>query len=201
MTKMRKNPSRQKVLQAASLLFYQNGFHGTSVRDIAEEASVNVSLISYYFKSKQGLFEYAVTQYYETYLNNLETALKKNESFSSLDRLKDLVSTILAYKQDNLLLSCTIHRELSLNSIFVNEMTVTYIAKENHYISSLLFTLLNEQHMKDKQFYLMQLKGMLITPYILHSEWKYQVIGEDSHHLFVEKYVEMTNHWLDFIAR
>jgi len=46
--------SKQKVIEAASMLFFQKGFHGTTVRDIADKASVNVSLISYYFKGKQG---------------------------------------------------------------------------------------------------------------------------------------------------
>lgn len=89
--KINPNPSKQKVIDAASLLFFQNGFHGTSVRDIAEKASVNVSLISYYFKSKQGLLEYAVTQYYEAYLKIMEETLEQTKSESSLEMLKGLV--------------------------------------------------------------------------------------------------------------
>ena len=45
---MKNNPTKQKVVDAASFLFFQKGFHGTSVRDIAGKASVNVSLISYF---------------------------------------------------------------------------------------------------------------------------------------------------------
>lgn len=193
------NHSKQKVIDAASLHFFQKGFHGTSVRDIADEASVNVSLISYYFKSKQGLLEYAITQYYETYLRELEEVIQQTESLSHIEQLKKLIVTIIQYKQDHLQLSCTIHRELSLDSIFVREMTVTYLAKENHYISTLFFNILKKEYVLDKEYLLMQLKGMLITPYVLHNEWKYQVIGNHSHQRFVEKYAQKINAWLEFI--
>src|SRR5699024_9619793 len=132
---MKKSPTKQKVIDAASSLFFQNGFHGTSVRDIADKAAVNVSLISYYFKSKQGLLEYAVTQYYEAYLDMIETSLAENNTLPPLDKMKHLIGVIIQYTQNNYLLSCFIHRELSLDSVFVREMTVTYLAKENYVIS------------------------------------------------------------------
>lgn len=45
------------IIKAAETLFAQHGYEGTSVRDIAREAGVNVAMISYYFKSKEGLLE------------------------------------------------------------------------------------------------------------------------------------------------
>jgi len=198
---LKKNPqSKQKVIDAASLLFFQNGFHGTSVRDIADSAEVNVSLISYYFKGKQGLLEYAVTKYYEAYFEEIDEKVLANESLSKHEQLKQLVAVIIEYKQSHLQLSCTIHREMSLDSVFVREMLVTYLAKESHYLSQLLFPLLIDQSTEEKQLLLMQLKGMLMTPYLLHNEWKYQVVGYHSHQLFVKRYVKKIHEWLDFVA-
>lgn len=197
---MKKNPTKQRVIDAASSLFFQKGFHGTSVRDIAEKATVNVSLISYYFKSKQGLLEYAVTNYYEEYLKTLEEALERMDSLSPIEKMNDLIFTIIHYKQTNHQLTCFIQRELSLDSVFVREMAVTYLAKENYYIRQTFFEALNGRvHGDAGQYLLLQLKGMLITPYILHSEWKDQVIGEYSHQIFVRKYVNTIQQWLDFI--
>lgn len=195
------NHSKQKVIDAATSLFFQKGFHGTSVRDIAESASVNVSLISYYFKSKQGLLEYALIEYYETYLQDIEQTIELNKSLSTLEQFKKLIFTIIQYKQDNLQLSCIIHRELSLQSVFVKEMTVTYLAKENHLLRTLLFDILKKEYATDKEYLFMQLKGMLITPYILHHEWKYHVIGNHSHQIFVEKYVKTIYNWLEFVKQ
>ncbi|MBP1947816.1 forespore capture DNA-binding protein RefZ [Virgibacillus litoralis] len=199
---MKKNPTKQKVVDAASILFFQNGFHGTSVRDIADKATVNVSLISYYFNSKQGLLEHAVTQYYEAYLKAIETAMLNNESISPLERLKKMIEAIIHYKQSNHQFSCFIHRELSLDSVFVREMTVTYLAKENYFISNSFYAIFPKQKKNnlDSQFLLMQLKGMLITPYILQNEWKNQVVGTDSHNQFAKNYIRTIENWLDYVV-
>lgn len=45
-----------KLLQTAAHLFAQNGFSGTSVRQIVEEADVNIAAINYHFGDKRGLY-------------------------------------------------------------------------------------------------------------------------------------------------
>ncbi|MBT2600802.1 MULTISPECIES: forespore capture DNA-binding protein RefZ [Oceanobacillus] len=197
---MKNNLTKQKVVDAASSLFFQKGFHGTSVRDIADKAAVNVSLISYYFNGKQGLLEYAVTAYYEAYLQSVESALEEVAPLSPKEQLHQLIFTIIHYKQSYHQLTCFIQRELSLDSVFVREMAVTYLAKENYYIQKTFYDALsNKMHPDEKTYLLMQLKGMLITPYILHSEWKDQIIGEYSHQQFIKKYVRTIQKWLDFV--
>jgi AcrR family transcriptional regulator len=49
--------TRGLLLRAARSRFARNGYAATTVRDIADEAGVNVALISRYFASKEGLFE------------------------------------------------------------------------------------------------------------------------------------------------
>src|SRR5690625_1208322 len=139
---MKINPTKQKVVDAATLLFFQKGFHGTSVRDIAERAMVNVSLISYYFNSKQGLLEYAVTNYYEMYLQTMETALQENDTSNHLESIKKVIYAMIDYKTEHFHLTSFINRELSLDSTFVREMTVTYLAKENHLLGELFLPIL-----------------------------------------------------------
>ena len=53
--------TRQALLAAARHRFATNGYAATTVRDIADEAGVNVALISRYFTSKEGLFEACLT--------------------------------------------------------------------------------------------------------------------------------------------
>lgn len=61
----KKNQSKQKLLDAAFDLFAQNGFHGTSLRDISAQSGVNVALVSRYFSSKQGLYQACFASIYE----------------------------------------------------------------------------------------------------------------------------------------
>lgn len=54
--------SRARLLDAALRLFAEQGFAKTSIRQIAEAASVNTALISYYFGDKKGLYNAAYTE-------------------------------------------------------------------------------------------------------------------------------------------
>ncbi|MCS4301270.1 MULTISPECIES: TetR/AcrR family transcriptional regulator [Chryseobacterium] len=47
----------ENILFAAEKLFAEKGFEGTSTREIAKAANVNISMISYYFGSKEKLYE------------------------------------------------------------------------------------------------------------------------------------------------
>ena len=48
--------TRSKILDVAQKLFAKKGFDGTSVREIAKEADVNVAAINYHFKHKSALY-------------------------------------------------------------------------------------------------------------------------------------------------
>jgi TetR/AcrR family transcriptional regulator, regulator of cefoperazone and chloramphenicol sensitivity len=54
--------SRENILLVALRLFANQGLERTTVRQIAKEAQVNVSAISYYFGDKNGLYRAAFTE-------------------------------------------------------------------------------------------------------------------------------------------
>lgn len=54
---MEYNEKQIQIIETAEKLFADKGFDGTSVRDIADEAGINVAMISYYFGSKEKLME------------------------------------------------------------------------------------------------------------------------------------------------
>jgi len=61
-------------MEAAERLFADKGFAGTSVRDIADAAGVNLAMISYYFGSKEKLMEAMFQhrgQYFKIQLQNI----------------------------------------------------------------------------------------------------------------------------------
>ncbi|MFF3733573.1 TetR/AcrR family transcriptional regulator [Streptomyces sp. NPDC002476] len=49
--------TRALLLESARRRFAHDGYAATTVRDIADDAGVNVALINRYFRSKEGLFE------------------------------------------------------------------------------------------------------------------------------------------------
>ena len=49
--------SIEQILDAAEYLFSRNGLHGVTLRDVAKRVDVHTTLVNYYFKDKQSLFE------------------------------------------------------------------------------------------------------------------------------------------------
>lgn len=48
--------TKNKILEVARVLFANHGFDGTSIRDIAKAADVNVASVNYHFSNKEKLF-------------------------------------------------------------------------------------------------------------------------------------------------
>ena len=49
--------TEEKIKEVARKLFIEKGFKHTTIREIAKEAEVNISLMNYYFRSKDKLFQ------------------------------------------------------------------------------------------------------------------------------------------------
>lgn len=52
--------TREKILKVASSEFSQNGYRGTTIRQICRKASINVALINYHFGGKKRLYKEVV---------------------------------------------------------------------------------------------------------------------------------------------
>lgn len=57
-----RNDSRNKIIEAATILFSEKGFHAVSVKEICQRARVNISAISYHFGGKEGLLRSMLNQ-------------------------------------------------------------------------------------------------------------------------------------------
>lgn len=80
-----------QILEVAVNLFAEQGFDGTSVRDIAKAADVNIAMISYYFGSKEKLMEAIFARHSANVRFQLENLLhdKEMEPFEKMEKLID----------------------------------------------------------------------------------------------------------------
>lgn len=69
-----------QLLKAAKKLFSARGFDGVTVRDLADEAQVNLSLVSYHFGGKEGLYRKCLEDFGKARLNATERLLTPPES-------------------------------------------------------------------------------------------------------------------------
>lgn len=70
---------REKIIEAATVLFALEGLHGTSTRDIAKKSGLNLSLISYYFGGKEGLYRAVIQEFMLKAAAQIETVVNEFE--------------------------------------------------------------------------------------------------------------------------
>lgn len=84
------NEKQEQIMEAAEKLFAAKGFDGTSVRDIADAAGVNLAMISYYFGSKEKLMDAMFTHRSSFFKLQLETMLS-NKNLTPIQKVEMLV--------------------------------------------------------------------------------------------------------------
>lgn len=196
---MKKN-SKEAIIKAAISLFNTRGFHGTSIRDIAGKAEVNVANISYYFQNKEGLLEYCFMAYYENYLVQLEKGMADLDEGAFLC-LKKVIENIVNFHYQNSHLTRFILRELSVDSQIVREMMSTYSVKERYCFTQILETgiLRKEFNKTNINYFILQLKSLLSMPF-LNSQYMSEVLYIFPHEkYFAEKYLKEIYQWVESI--
>lgn len=84
------NDKQIQIIETAERLFAERGFDGTSVRDIAEVAGINVAMISYYFGSKEKLME----ALFEMRVGAIHTRIEnliRDETLSPIEKVNKLI--------------------------------------------------------------------------------------------------------------
>jgi AcrR family transcriptional regulator len=87
---MEYNEKQLSIINTAERLFAIHGFDGTSVRDISQEAGINVAMISYYFGSKEKLME-AVFDHRTNEMRMKVENLLQNEVLTHLEKVNILI--------------------------------------------------------------------------------------------------------------
>lgn len=81
--------AEEKIIQAARIVFTRNGYAATTVRDIAAEADINFSLVNYYFRSKEKLFDIIMKEGIRQLLSGMQKNL--NDEHTTPEQKIDIV--------------------------------------------------------------------------------------------------------------
>jgi TetR/AcrR family transcriptional regulator len=93
--------TQQKLLDAAIEAFSENGFKGTSTRDIAERAGVHHPLITYHFKNKDRLWQAAADRIFKDFTHTLGASLQDHAHDSPKDRMAALIRAYVYYARSH----------------------------------------------------------------------------------------------------
>lgn len=88
--------TKERILIAATTLFAERGFEGTSMRDISQAAQVNLASINYHFENKANLYVSVFARNFD-WLNGGIAKIAENNDLST----KDLAFRIHTYFADN----------------------------------------------------------------------------------------------------
>lgn len=108
--------TQQKLLDAAIKAFSENGFKGTSTRDIADRAGVHHPLITYHFKNKDQLWRAATDRMFREFNISLVKAMAEIPEFAPKAKAEVFIRTYLHYSRSQPELHKIILQEASYQS-------------------------------------------------------------------------------------
>lgn len=109
---MEKTDKRNDILNAAEKLFSEHGYEGTSTRQIAKESGANMSMINYYFGSKEGVFLEIMEDRISEFKSHLDQI--NEDQIPPKEKLLKVVDQYASRIFSNISFHKMMHRELSL---------------------------------------------------------------------------------------
>ena len=119
-----------QIMEMAELLFAEKGFNGTSVRDIAGKARVNLAMISYYFGSKDKLLE-ALFSYRGEYIKLKLESMIENKELGSMEKMNLLIDHYIDRVMSQQCFSRIMVREQVMNHTGVTGELIFQMKKRN----------------------------------------------------------------------
>jgi TetR/AcrR family transcriptional regulator len=105
--------TEQKIMASAEKLFYMKGKAGTSMQDIASDAGINRTLLNYYFRSKDQLFESVFRRALSRFVPGLAAMLHSDMSFD--EYVPRMIHTVIDAMLENPQIPIFVLQELSSN--------------------------------------------------------------------------------------
>ena len=134
-----KQDAETKIKEAARQVFLARGYEGTTVRQIAETAGVNLAMINYYFRSKEQLFKSIYAETFAQFIGQMAFMLNEPtplevKIWKIVDRYTDFImanplipSFILSEQQTN---DGAFFKELNARGLLEKSMFVKQLREE-----------------------------------------------------------------------
>ncbi|MDH3266001.1 MAG: TetR/AcrR family transcriptional regulator [Gammaproteobacteria bacterium] len=119
--------TQQKLLDAAIEAFSENGFKGTSTRDIADRAGVHHPLITYHFKNKDKLWRAATDRIFREFNISLAKAMAEIPEVEPKARAEAFIRTYLHYSRSQPALHRIILQESNYESDRLEWLSEKYL--------------------------------------------------------------------------
>jgi AcrR family transcriptional regulator len=187
--------TEQKILATAKKIFTQKGYEATKVRDIAAEADINLSLVNYYFRSKEKLFEHIMTENVNNLFEKVGPVLN-DESLTLNEKI-----SFIAEHYIELLLDNPDFPKFIVNEVLSGSNKIAAIASKRE--------LFQQSHFARQIFALnvkfhpvqvmMNLMGMLIFPFLGQKLFNHIGVQRDGFKKMMEQRKKLIPVWIEAI--
>jgi AcrR family transcriptional regulator len=190
------NEKQTQILLVAETLFAEKGFDGTSIRNIAKVAKINIAMVSYYFGSKERLLESLI--FYRTKDLKIQIENLLVEDLDPIDKINKLIEIYINRINSNKGIFRILHFEMATKKKELNIKSFYELRKSN--LKSLEAIISEGQN---KGVFRKDISIPLLTPTILgtffhfHMNKEYfmgllNIDTEDSYNNYIQ--VDLTKH-------
>lgn len=123
------NDKQIQILEVAETLFAEKGFDGTSIRNIAKEAKINIAMVSYYFGCKESLLHSLIIYRHSDLKLQLENLLQ--DDLEPIDKINKLIELYINRINNNRGIYRILHFEFSSKKRELSLQPFSELKKEN----------------------------------------------------------------------
>ena len=179
--------TERRIMEAAAKVFMQKGRLGASMQDIADEAGINRTLLHYYFRNKEKLFNTIFDKLLSKVFPAIIMALSSERPF--LEKIELFTKSYTDLLRENPFLPVFVFQEISLNPDRLAKRIENLGIHPEKTLQSLK-TEMADLGIKDMdpRHLFANMMGMVIFPYL--GRPLYQMIAFQNDHEAYENFLE-----------
>jgi len=140
---VRQGSKEERILGAAADVFIEKGLNGTRMREIADRAGINKTLLHYYFRSKENIYRKILERVFAGFFAQIDAALTDGRCFPAV--LREFIDGIFEIMRRTPKVPLFMMQELSQGGNTVREVMVAAIGSEGLSLPERFFALIQRE--------------------------------------------------------
>ncbi len=156
--------TEENILNVAREVFMQNGYDGTSMQMIASAAGINKSLLHYYYRSKERLFEKIFSKAFSQFIPNLGVIFMSDMTLE--EKIYAFTERYIDVFIENPLIPISVMQELSKNPQHLADLVRDAGINPDIMKQKIIQSLEKENiALEDPQHFMVNLIGLCVFPF------------------------------------
>ncbi len=170
--------TREKLLQAALKYYSQKGYHGATMRKIAEEAGIKPGSIYFFYDNKEMLFTHAFRYLLEKHHEEMVSIYEQHEKKRTEDILKAIIRGLATYHMNDVEATRSYISLLTMDQLKNKAQIERYLQDFNDWLAQSIETTMRKefQDISERSIKVVTSQFMLIANGIF---WSVNVMEEE----------------------